>query len=230
MLELLSNVSIKVNEKIYLKNPESSELGIKIIAGSIDLIFDLGFESFTFRKLAKEIHSTEATVYRYFESKHKLLLYLISWYWGWLEYKMVFALANIASPKERLDIAIRILTEQIEEDHYFSHINEVKLNQIVISESAKGYLIKGVDKENKDGLFLEYKQLVSRVSDIILEIDPAYRYPHMLVSTVVEGAHIQRYFAAHLPRLTDTIEGEDSTIEFYRELVFRAINNAGDND
>lgn len=226
MLELLAKITIKVNEGIYLKNPESTTLGIKIIEGSIEMIHNLGFESFTFRKLAIEIGSTEATIYRYFESKHKLLLYLVSWYWSWLEYKLVFTLANISSATVRLEKSLILLTEQIEKDHHFNHINEVKLNQIVISESSKAYLNKKVDKENKEGFFSGYKQLVARVSDIILEINPTYKYPHMLISTAIEGAHMQRYFAEHLPRLTDTIEGEDSTVKFYKELVFKAISNS----
>jgi len=225
MLELLSKVSIKVNDRIYIKNPESTELGFRILEGSIDLIYTLGFESFTFRKLGKEINSNEATIYRYFESKHKLLLYLISWYWGWLEYKLVFILANISSPADRLVKAIVLLTEQVKEDHNFSHINEFKLNNIVISESSKAYLSKEVDRENKEGAFIGYKELVGRVSDIILEINPKYKYPHMLISTVIEGSHNQRYFAEHLPRLTDVIEGEDSATDFYKELVFKAIKN-----
>ena len=118
------------------------------------------------------------------------------------------------------------MVEQIQEDHHFSHINEVKLNKIVISESSKAYLSKEVDKENKEGVFKGYKELVGRVSDIILEINPSYKYPHMLVSNVIEGAHNQRYFALHLPRLTDVIEGEDSTTEFYREIVFSVIKNS----
>jgi len=225
MKQLLSHVSIHVNEKVYLKNPESSELGFRILEGSIDLIHDMGFERFTFRKLAKEINSTEATIYRYFESKHKLLLYLISWYWGWLEYRLVFGLANIVSPEEKLERAIVILTDQVVEDGSFSHINEVKLNKIMIRESYKGYLTKEVDSENQEGIFAIYKQLVKRVSDIILEIKPDYEYSHMLVSTMMEGAHLQRYFAEHLPRLTDVIVGEDSTVTFYKELVFKAIKN-----
>ena len=225
MLDLLSKINIKVNEGVYLKDPESSELGIRIIEGSINMIHELGFESFTFRNLSKEIYSTEATIYRYFENKHKLLLYMVSWYWSWLEYKVVFALANIDSATDRLERAILLLTEQVEVDHHFGHINEVKLNKIVISESVKTYLNKGVDRENKEGLFLGYKQLVARVSNIVLEINPSYKYPHMLISTTIEGAHIQRYFAEHLPRLTDIIEGEDSTTVFYKELVFKAINN-----
>lgn len=223
MLNLLSKVSIKVNDRVYLKDPESTDLGYRIIEGSIDMIHDLGFEGFTFRKLAISINSTEATIYRYFESKHKLLLYLVSWYWSWLEYKLAFALANVASPFERLEKSIVLLTEKVVEDHHFTHINEVKLNEIVISESSKAYLNKEVDRENKEGLFLGYKQLVERVSNIVLEINPTYRYPHMLISTVVEGAHMQRYFAAHLPRLTDIIEGEDATTKFYKELVSNAI-------
>ena len=223
MRELLSKLSIKVNEKIYLKDPESSELGQKIIMGSIDLIYELGFESFTFRKLGKHINSTEASIYRYFESKHKMLLYLTSWYWGWMEYKLVFGLANIPSAQEKLIRAIGLLTEQVEEDSSFAHINEKKLNSIVIAESSKAYLTREVDQENKEGAFLGYKQLVARVSDIVLEINPTYKYPHMLISTVIEGAHLQTYFADHLPRLTDVISGENAIQDFYREMVLKAI-------
>ena len=223
MRDLLSNVSIQVNDSLYLKNPESSDLGRKIIKSSIDMIHEIGFEDFTFRKLGLKIHSSEASIYRYFESKHKLLLYLTSWYWGWMEYRLVFGLANIPSPEERLKNSILLLTEQVKEDGSFSHINEVKLNLIVISESQKAYLTREVDEENKHGVFLGYKKLVARVSNIILEINSTYKYPHMLVSTVIEGAHLQRHFAKHLPRLTDVLPDEDSISEFYKEMIFKAI-------
>ena len=220
---LLPNVSIKVNENVYLKNPENSDLGRKILSSSIDLIDDIGFEKFTFGKLAKLIKTSEASIYRYFDSKHKLLLYFASWYWRWLEFSLVFKLANIESADERLIRTIKFLTQKVEIDDSFLHINEVKLNSIIINEVSKVYLTKDVDKENKDGIYSVYKQLVSRVSDIILEINPNYQYSHMIVSTVVEGAHSQRYFAEHLPRLTDVIEGEDAVAKFYTELVFKAI-------
>ena len=225
MNELLSKVSIQVNEHIYLKNPDSSELGQRIIAGSIDMIDEKGFESFTFGKLGKGINSTEASVYRYFESKHRLLLYLTSWYWGWMEYRLVFSLANVHSPKDRLVRAIALLTEQVIEDSSFTHINEVKLHRIVISESSKAYLTKDVDQENKEGVFAAYIRLVERVSGIILEINPKYKYAHMLVSTMIEGAHHQRFFAEHLPRLTDVIKGKDSIPRFYKEVVFKTTND-----
>lgn len=223
MKELLSKVSIQLNEHIFLKNPESTELGKNILIGSIDMIHTAGFDTFTFRKLGKEINSTEASIYRYFENKHKLLLYLTSWYWGWMEYKLVFGLANIASPKDRLQKAIMLLTETVAEDDSFSPINVEKLNDIVISESSKAYLNKSVDEQNNIGVFVGYKQLVQRVSDIILEVNPKYKYPHMLISTMIEGAHFQRYFADHLPRLTDIIHDEDAICEFYKDMISKAI-------
>ena len=219
----LSKFKIPVNESVYIKDPESSVLGQKIITGSINLIEEIGFEHFTFGKLAAHISSTEASMYRYFESKHKLLLYLTSWYWAWMEYRLVFGLANIDDPKERLRKAITMLTEEIQEDGSFSHINEIKLCHIVNSESAKVYMTKEVDAENDKGIFTPYKEIVGRVSDIILEINPVYKYPHMLVSTVTEGAHHQRHFAEHLPRLTDQVQGEDAISEFYIDMVFKSI-------
>jgi AcrR family transcriptional regulator len=223
---LLSKITIKVNDHLYLKDPETSNLGKRIIAGSIGLIHELGFEDFTFKKLAHSIESTEASVYRYFENKHKLLLYLISWYWNWMEYQILFKTANINSAEEKLNISIVLLTGQRDLDGNFEHINEIKLNQIICVESSKGLLTKEVDEENKHGVFLPYKQVVQRVSLFITEITPNYPYPHMLISTAIEGAHHQRFFAEHLPKLTDIVEGEDSIVVFYQQMIFRAICDA----
>lgn len=223
MKGLLSNFDIKVNDKVYVKNPESSDLGKKIVAGGISLIDDLGFEHFTFKKLADEIGSTEASVYRYFESKHHLLVYVTFWYWGWMEYRLVFGLVNIVHPKDRLLKAVRILTEKIEQDSNFSHIDEVKLNRIIIAESTKLFFNKNVDQENLEGFFLPYKNLVQRLSSIVIEIKPNYKYPHMLVTTFIESAMNQRYFADHLPQLTDVVKGEDAVTTFYQEMVLKQL-------
>lgn len=223
MNQFLSNISIKVNENLYLKNPESSVLGKRIIEGGILLINELGFDDFTFKKLAAKINSTEASVYRYFESKHKLLLYLSAWYWAWMEYRFLFVTVNIDDPKERLTKAIRLLTEEVLEDGNIPHINERLLHRILIAESTKAYCNRQVDDENSIGAYRNYKQLVQRVSDIILEINPDYKYPHMLVSTVIEGSHHQRFFSEHLPRLTDVVKGEDAIVSFYTALTLQAI-------
>jgi len=225
MRDLLATIKVVVNDHVFLKDPESSSLGARIVSGGVDLIDELGFECFTFRKLAQKIGSTEASIYRYFDSKHMLLLYLTSWYWAWLEYQLVFTMANITSPHDRLRRALMLLTEAPKSDDNYQHINTEKLGRIVIAESSKAYHTKDVDEENRMGIYRDYKSLVRRVSDIIHEINPEFKYPHMLVSTVIEGAHQQRFFAEHLPKLTDVIESEDAICEFYREMVFKTIEN-----
>ena len=226
MNSLLSKISIKVNNHLFQKDPESSELGKRIVSGSIGLIHDIGFEEFNFKKLATSIGSTEASVYRYFENKHKLLLYLTSWYWNWMEYQLLFKTTNILSAMEKLNISVELLTGQRDLDGNFEHVNEIKLNKIICVESSKALLTKEVDEENKHGVFLPYKQVVERVSAFITEINPDYPYPHMLISTAIEGAHHQRFYAEHLPRLTDMVEGEDSIMVFYKQMICRSICDA----
>ena len=224
MKNLLANIKIKVEEKVYLKDPEVSEKGRDIIKHGIFLIDELGLEAFTFKKLAERINSTEATIYRYFESKHMLLSYLISWYWNWLEYKLVFAINNIDSPEERLRIAISILAGRVENDMDFEHIDEVILQRIVVAESAKAYLTKAVDANNKEGFFLSYKRICKRIADIVHEINPDYKYPATLVSTVAESAHYQNFFALHLPSLTNIHgTGNGELEDFLTHMVFKAI-------
>ena len=154
MLNVLSNITISVNEKLYVKNPETTELGKKIIQNSILLIDEMGFENFNFKKLGEQINSNESSIYRYFESKHKLLLYLSSWYWGWIEYRLAFATINIDNPMERLKRAIVVVTEKIEDDASTLHVNESILNKIIIQEFTKTLLTKEVDDENKEGFLI----------------------------------------------------------------------------
>lgn len=216
-------IQININPELYTKNPESSDLGKKIVSNSIKMIDELGYEAFTYKKLGKAIGSNESSIYRYFESKHALLVYLINWYWSWIEYKLVFATTNVPSANSKLNNAITLLTEEIKEDNSFSYINEVLLNKIIISESAKAYHTKDIDKENEKGYFKTYKRVVQRVSDIVLEINPEFEYPHMLISTVIEGAHHQRFFSKHLPGLTNVEEGKNNIVHFYTELVNKTI-------
>ena len=225
MKSLLYSINIKVDNRIYLKDPETSEIGRNIIKYGIMLIDELGLEAFTFRKLAERIGSTEATVYRYFDSKHKLLIYLISWYWNWQEYRLIFATSNIASPKERLRIAIQILSGIITNDLDFAHVDEVTLQRIVIAESAKAYLTKEVDEDNTEGFFVSYKRFCRRIAEIIGEVNPDYPFPNSLVSTVAESAHYQRFFSQHLPSLTNLKEDTDNHLqEFLTDLVFKTIS------
>lgn len=222
MINLLSNLKIAVPDKIYVKDPESSELGKRIIQHSIELIDEIGFDSFTFKKLGVKINSNESSIYRYFESKHKLLLYLTSWYWAWLEYQLVFSTHNISDAHLKLRKGIEVVTKTIEEDGKYAHINEVVLNRIVINEYSKSYLTKEVDTENKEGYFIIYKRLVSRIKAMILEINPDYSYASSLASTVVEGALHQHFLRVHFKSITDCNDTISPTY-FFESLTFNAI-------
>jgi len=134
-----------------------------------------------------------------------------------------FSTLNIKSSSEKLQKAIEILTQEIIEDNSFSYINEVLLNKIIVSESAKVYHTKAIDIENEKGYYTTYKRVVQRVSDFVLEVNPSYEFPHMLISTTIEGAHQQRYFSEHLPSLTDVEKGKDNVVRFYLDLVFKTI-------
>lgn len=217
------NIQITISPELYSKNPDSSELGRNIISKSIELINEMGFEDFTFKKLGLAIDSPESSVYRYFPNKHALLVYLTSWYWTWTDYRIVFATTNIADPKERLIKSLEILTQPVLVDNRISYVNEVLLSEIIFSESIKAYHTKKVDEINSRGCFKAYKAVVHRVGDIILELDAKYAYPHMLVSTVIEGAHQQKYFAEHLPSLTDNTMGKDTIVSFYKSLVLDTL-------
>ena len=96
-------INISIDPSFYCKDPESSALGKKIMQVGIEMIHELGYEAFTFKKLGVQINSNESSIYRYFESKHSFLVYLVNWYWSWIECKLVFATINIHSAEERLE-------------------------------------------------------------------------------------------------------------------------------
>jgi AcrR family transcriptional regulator len=219
-------LTFKLNEHLYLRDPQHTQLGQKIIHHSIELIDKLGFEQFTFKKLADEISSTEASIYRYFENKHRLLLYLISWYWNWLEYRMGLFASPLAIPTDRLKACIHVLAEEKKYDPTFEFVNEEALHRIVIAELDKTYLTKGVDDLNKEGLFGGFKSVCKKIAAIIQEIKPDYPFANSLVSTVLVAAHQQLFFIDHLPSLSNIKASPDRHKEIYRfleDIIFRTI-------
>jgi len=218
-------LQIKMNEALFLRNPESSELGKNILKHSIELLHKNGFESFTFKKLAEEIGTTEAGIYRYFENKHKLLVYLTAWYWGWLEFQISFHTNNLTDPNESLKKVIKLLGEAVEDDESTNYVNESLLHQIIISEGSKAYLTKQVGEDNKQQFFKPYKDLCAVIGNIISECNPEYKYPKSLASTIIEMAHFQNFFMNHLPSLTDfgQIKEESVIISFLNDLVFSSL-------
>lgn len=221
-----AQINLKMNKGLYLRNPENTELGKKILKHSVQLIHKLGFENFTFKKLADEIGTTEAGIYRYFENKHKLLIYITAWYFGWLEFQIKFQTNNIESPKIKLQKIISILTAPVEDDAQTSYIDESLLHPLIVAEGSKTFLTKQVGENNKQLFFQPYKDLCTRIGDIILEYNPKYKYPKSLASTIVEIAHFQNFFMHNLPSLTDFRKAnkENEIITFLKELVFASLD------
>jgi len=219
-------ITFRLNENIYLRDPQTSDLGQSIIRESIVLIDAQGFEQFTFKKLAKSIGSTEASIYRYFENKHRLLIYLIDWYWTWLDYRLEFAVQNLSDPMEQLKSSLKILVEEKAFDANFGFVDEAALQRIVMAEFEKTYLTKQVDEDNKEGLFLPYKEVCKRVVGIVKQINPGYLFANSLISTVLLTINHQMFYAKHLPSLTDlkpNLTMQDELYTFCESFILKSI-------
>ncbi|HQQ94990.1 MAG TPA: TetR/AcrR family transcriptional regulator [Bacteroidia bacterium] len=217
---------ISINPKLYIRDPDLSEIGKKIVKQGLELILKIGFEQFTFKKLAQDIGTTEATIYRYFENKHRLLTYLVNWYWTYLEFKIVFSINNLSDAGLKLKKTIELLSELQHSKKNGAFIDERSAYELVMLEGSKAYLTKHVNSDNKDQLFKPYKDLCARFSGLILEYNPRYKFPHSLASTVLEMAHSQHYFMKYLPSLTDFGKDKDSKKLrlFLETLLFDTLN------
>jgi AcrR family transcriptional regulator len=216
----MATLTFKLNEKLYLREPQHTHLGQKIISKSIGLIDDLGFEHFTFKKLAAAIDSTEASVYRYFENKHRLLHYLVAWYWNWLDYRIELAITGVSEPRAKLVAALRVITEETKYDPSFEFVNEEALHRIVVSELDKTYLTKWVDEDNLQGLFRGFKDVSKKISSLIRQINPSYPYAESLASTVVMAVNQQLFFLQHLPSLSSISKSDAPPLRHQKLLEF----------
>jgi AcrR family transcriptional regulator len=217
---------ISPNPSLFIRDPQSTPTGRNLLRYAVPLMEKLGFEKFTFRKLAAEMGASEITIYRYFENKHKLLLYLLSWYWEWVKYAILLNTQNVDSAEERLRIAIRTVIESNRRDPLVEYMDEEALFSVVVEESEKAYHTKYVDQENKEGYFLTLKSLKSEIAGIIQAIRPSYPYTNSLASTILEMSSSLRFYAQHLPSLSDVTELNelDDQLYFYLEsLVFSAL-------
>ncbi|MCB0642153.1 MAG: TetR/AcrR family transcriptional regulator [Phaeodactylibacter sp.] len=221
------SIQMKLNDNLYLRDPQDTKLGRKIIYYSIILIDEIGFERFTFKKLAERIESTEASIYRYFENKHLLLVYLVSWYWEWMKFRIDFNTMNISDPLKKLPIVLNIIVDTAKRNTSIEFVDEDVLHRIVVSEATKAYHTKNVDAENRQGFFLTYKNLSKKIADLLLEINPDFPYPNAAASTLMEMANNHIYFAKHLPSLTDVCVSENDYSEVVELLQFTALTLIG---
>lgn len=224
MENLLASLKIQVHAAVYIKDPETTDLGRKILKESIILIDEIGFDHFTFKKLGEKIGSNESSIYRYFENKHRLLMYLSSWYWSWIECKLVLTTNNIADPVDKLMKAITVVTEKIEDDLNTNYINESILNQIIITEFTKTFLTKQIDQEIREGFFTVYNRVINRIIEMLVVLVPDYPYAKSFVSDMVEGSLHQYFLSIHIKTITDC-SAEVSPTDYYIDLTKRLLKS-----
>ena len=222
---IVSQLNILVSKELFVKDPTTSDVGRKILFEGIHLLYEIGLEEFTFKKLAIKISTTESTIYRYFESKNQFLLYLFNYYWSWMEYKLNFCIANIEDPKLQLKKVIKLIAKTHENDPLTPFIDESVLQKVLMIESSKTFLSKKVDAENKLGFFKQYKQFVFLTSNIVLKISPKFPYAHALVSTIIESLFHQRFFTQHLPSLSDNVSEDEKLEDFFYQMAIHTILN-----
>jgi len=221
------SVHVRMNERLFLRDPESSDLGRRIVRQSIVLVNELGFEDVTFRKLAERLDTKEASIYRYFENKHRLLVYLVAWYWQWLDFQIIFQTNNLTDPRQKLEriLAILLLTDL--NQPLTNDIDIRALHSIVVKESSKAYLTHHVTEDNRQELFKPYKDLCERIASVILDYRPDYPYAQSRASSLIETAHYQTFFMENLPSLTDFGQPRDDAklISFMKHLLFSSLDS-----
>lgn len=228
-MDRLLHMDVQVRERVFTKDPSSTELGHRIISTSIRLIDELGFERFTIGKLAQALGTAETSVYRYFANKHLLLVYLVDWYWAWREIKLAFDTANIADPRERLERGIRSVAGAITERGRHEYVDLQALYRIAVNESAKAWLTKEVKPGDKDGHFGSFVRLSHRLRDLITSAKPGHPQAHDLAALVLEGTGSLRFFHEQLPALFGSRPARkepspDRVPDLFVHLVFASID------
>ena len=225
------SVHIRMNGRLFLREPEGSDLGRRIVRNGVLLFNEIGFEEATFRKLADRINTKEASIYRYFENKHRLLVYLVAWYWQWIDFQFIFQTNNLTSPREKLEKLLRLLLLLDLNDSLSDGVDIMALHSTVVREASKAYLTHHVTEDNRQQLFKPYKDLCQRIADVILAYRPDYPYAHSKASSLIETAHYQTFFMQNLPSLTDfgsgitnEAEATNKLLEFMRHLLFSSLD------
>ena len=220
-----SKYSFTLNSDLYLKDPTSSVAGRKVIASGAKLILETGMEAFTAKKLAAAAGITEATVYKYFANKQRLLQYYFQLYWTWLEQQVKVFTAIETDPLQSLIKAVRVISNIPAVAADPGVISKQDLRDLVINEGSKAYYHAQVDEDNAKRFFAPYKSITALLAEMILAVKPDEKYPLALATTIIEMSHSLKYFAKHLPALTDFPQETDQVKldDFLLQLLYNSL-------
>jgi AcrR family transcriptional regulator len=192
------------SKNLFVKDPLSSVLGQKLLKESARMLGEDGFDAFTLKKLAQNLQTTESSVYRYFDNKHRLLVYQINLYWGWLNQQVDLKCCQAGlSGKEALEKAFEIMCFPEAHSWPSDGVSFECMHKILTHQSVKAYFSEHVDHENQDGAHRALKSLVKQMSEWLKEGSPDFEFPKSLISTLLASVMIQPFYAEHLPSLTE---------------------------
>ncbi len=100
-----------------------------------------------------------------------------------MEFMVDFHLQNLHDPAIKIKAIIQLLTHEFPESSGGLDYNKKYLNQIVISDSSKVYLVKDVAEINKSEDFKPYKDMSAKNADVIVEYSPNNAFPKSLSRT-----------------------------------------------
>lgn len=191
---------------------------------------DLGLEAFTFKKLTERAECTEATIYKYFPNKQRLLQYYFQLYWMWLDTHCQQEGRTFADPWTRVQGDIRALCGLWTEGAMAAQLDPVALRSLVIVEGSKSYLHRNVDEDNKLKLFQPYKDLCAHLASELKACDRKCKFPRTFATTLIEMAHSLEFAMEHLPALTElSTKGDRKQLaRFLIELTERYLDRVVD--
>jgi AcrR family transcriptional regulator len=191
-------------------------------------MLEIGFEAFTFRKLADKAGITEATVYKYFSNKHRLLQYYFDLYWVWMKELGNLEVSKHQDPEQKVQCLLDILCGIWPEKSISPSVEAVELRALLISEGLKSLLNKNVDDDNRLKLFAPYKEYCLFLSEELNSIRPNYHYPRSLATVVIEMSHSMEFYMEHLPSLTELSmarERQQLSLFFYQLILSAGTRN-----
>jgi len=214
--------SLQVSEIFYLRNPHTTALGKKMIAQAIEMIDDVGYSQFTFKKLALSINSVEASIYRYFENKEHMLFYLVATYWTATNFRVKFYTQMLKSHEERLFTTIDVLTGIQEASVPGLVFDRYEALQRIARKNYFYALTILKNKENGEVLEKELFRLSKEIQDhleaSIKKLAPSFTHSALMADTIMNKGLYSReeLRSAGLPM---NVEGYKQMADFLKEVL-----------
>lgn len=208
---------------LYNKDPQSSTLGQNLLKESAKILAEEGFDTFTLKKLAQNIQTTESSVYRYFDNKHRLLVYHVNFYWDWLVNQVEITCCQTGmSGHTAIYKVFEIMCFPGNYSWPSEQIDYECMHKILTHQSVKAYFSQHVDLENREGAHIALKKLVNQMGLWLSEDLKEFEFPKTLVTTLLNAVMMQPFYAEHLPSLTE-LPAPNSTSSQTAQQTYRYV-------